>query len=58
MNEHQDQVTWFDLYGYDGFQWEFIASFDDHRAAQIYDLESEVMATYEDSRIRRRKGLA
>lgn len=50
--------TWFDLYGYDGFLWEFVAYFDSREEAEDYADESEVMSTYETYHISRVRGNA
>lgn len=57
MNEYQDQDTWFNLYGYDGFLWAYIADFDSREEAEEYADKSEVMSVYEDYRIKRERGL-
>lgn len=58
MNEYQDQDVWFEVYGYDGFGWTFIADFDTREEAQRYADTSDVMSTYEDYRVKRYSGQA
>lgn len=58
MNEYQDQAMWFELWGYDGVQWEFIADFDTREAAHLYDDDPRtVCGSYEQTRIKRVYGL-
>ena len=55
MNEYQDQATWFELWGHDGFQWEFIADFDTRDEANGYAQENDF--GYDPVRTVRRTGL-
>lgn len=57
MNEYQDQDTWFNLYGYDGFMWEYIADFDSREEAEEYADKGDIMSVYENYRIERERGL-
>ena len=57
MNEYQDQSVWYELYGYDGFQWVFVADFDTRDEAEDHMDESEWLE-YEGMRVRRITGLA
>ena len=56
MNEYQDQVTWFELWGFDGFEWEFIADFDALGDALRYDSEND--HGYDWTRVQRVGGIA
>jgi hypothetical protein len=51
MNEYSDQLTWFELWGWDGFQWEFIADFDTRDQAHRCDEENDF--GYDETRIKR-----
>lgn len=51
MNEHEDQQVWWELWGFDGFRWEFIADFDSRYFAQVHDGENDY--GYEQTRIKR-----
>lgn len=51
--------TWYELEGYDGFHWEFIADFDTRELAEQYVKEvPENMDWYEHHRIKKCKGQA
>lgn len=56
MDDYQDQDIWFDLMAYDGFQWVFIADFDNRSDALGYAEASEVLAVYERYAVQRRRG--
>lgn len=58
MNEYQDQDVWFELWGYDGFTWQFLADFDTRAAAHAFKADPmSAAADYEESRIRRVAGV-
>lgn len=57
MNEYQDQDAWFNLYGYDGFMWVYIADFDSREEAEEYADKGDIMSVYEDYRIQIERGL-
>jgi hypothetical protein len=56
MNECQEQQVWFELWGFDGFRWEFIADFDSRVYAERHDQENDY--GYEQTRIKRVYGTA
>lgn len=58
MDEYQDQVTWFELWGDNGEGAEFIADFDTREQAETYQATSPVAAAYDRSRIERVRGQA
>lgn len=50
-------TEWFELRGFDGFRWEFIADFDTSKEAHKYARESDVMDYYENYHVRRATGV-
>lgn len=56
VNEYQDQEIWFEVYGYDGFRWVFVADFETRALADHYRITSEVCADYDRTCTTRRAG--
>lgn len=54
MDEYSDQDTWYELWGHDGFQWEFVADFDTRSSAEVHAQQTDY--GYEQMRIKRVKG--
>ena len=58
MHEYQDQAMWFEVWGYDGIQWQFIADFDTRTDAEQYSRrEPAALEGYGSARVRRQTGL-
>ncbi len=51
MIEREDQQIWFELWGFDGFQWEFIADFETKEDAFAY--EGPALDLYDYLKVRR-----
>lgn len=50
MNEYKDRQVWFELWGFDGFRWEFIADFETKEDAVAYD--GPALDLYDYSKVR------
>lgn len=57
MNQDSDQQMWFEVWGFDGFAWQFIADFDTRSDASRFIYSPTSAATdYDSVRIRRQFG--
>lgn len=50
--------VWYEVWGDDGFRWEFIADFETREEAEEYADQSPVMGDYISYRIRKCRGQA
>lgn len=57
MRELPEYDVWYEVWGFDGFKWEFLADFDTRQAADEWNAFGEVAGTYEDSMVKKGRGL-
>lgn len=51
------EAVWYEVRGFDGFHWEFVADFDTREEAHQYAQASDVMGHYENYHVRRTTGV-